>query len=341
MNICVISTTVIPCPPPGYSGLEQLAYQQAVGLANKGYTVTLIAPQGSSVPSNVKLIITQLRESERHAYNRYWNILPSYDVIIDNSWEKWSYILKMEGRLQTPILGVLHAPINTMYGSPPPVEKPCLVAISQDQATAVKEHLKKEAMVSYNGVDIDFYHQQRIKRNDRYLFLARISTIKGPDIAINVAKETDISLDLVGDDTLTGEPELVAKIKQDCIINPRFRYVGPQSREECVHWFNSNKALLHPNVRYKEPFGLAPVEAQLCGMPVIAWNNGAMAETILPGITGYLVNHENEIIDLIKTDAVSHINPDKCREWASRFSYQNMIKRYEELCQIAINTGGW
>lgn len=341
MNICVISTTIIQCPPPGYSGLEQLAWQQAVGLANKGYDVTLIAPQGSHVPDNVKLFETQLRESERSAYKKYWSMLPSYDVIIDHSWEKWSYILKTEQKLASPILGVLHAPVHTMYNSPPPVDKPCLIAISQDQAQAVRDHLKVDVRVSYNGVDPDFYKRTGVKRTNRYLFLARISTIKGPDIAVNVAKRTNCGLDIVGDDTLTGEPELGNNIKQECITNPNLRYIGPQSRENCVHWFNSNKALLHPNMRFKEPFGLAPVEAQLCGMPVIAWDNGAMRETIKNGETGFLVNTEDELCDLIKSDAVSSISSGRCREWASQFSYSNMVNKYEELCKLAIETGGW
>ena len=29
-----------------------------------------------------------------------------------------------------------------------------------------------------------------------------------------------------------------------------------------------------------------------------------------------------------------------CREWASQFSIENMVKRYEELCKEAIE-GGW
>ncbi len=341
MKICVISTTVITCPPVGYSGLEQLAWQQAVGLANKGHSVTLIAPKGSTVPSNVTLYETELMEKERSAYKKYWQMLPTFEAIIDNSWEKWSYILKMEGNLSAPVLGVLHAPIHTMYNRMPPIPKPCMVAISKDQASAVLELHKTEAKVAYNGVDVDFYQNKVKPRNNRYLFLARMSSIKGPDIALEVAKKAGVGLDMIGDDKLTGEPALAEQVKQECVKNPHFRYIGPQNREECVVWFNQNKALLHPNKNYKEPFGLAPVEAQLCGMPVIAWDNGAMRETIRNRQTGYLVNSAEEIVELIKSDAVSEIRPQDCREWASQFSYNNMIDRYEELCQHAISEGGW
>jgi glycosyltransferase involved in cell wall biosynthesis len=341
MKVCVISTTIMTCPPIGYSGLEQLAWQQAVGLFNKNHSVTLIAPKGSEVPIGLNLIETKLGESERNAYKKYNESLKEYDIIIDNSWEKWSYISKIEEKIKIPILGVLHAPIDTMYNSAPPLEKPCFVSISRDQSFALREHLKCDSKVAYNGVDIDFYKPSYLKRNKRYLFLARMSTIKGPDIAISVAKNCKIGLDLVGDDIITGEPNLSKFIQEECIKSEFLKYVGNQNRSECVIWFNTNKCLLHPNKLYKEPFGLAPVEAQLCGMPVIAWDHGAMRETIKHGETGYIVNSQEEIEEIIKSDNVSSLNSDRCREWASQFSNTNMVNRYEELCKLAIETGGW
>lgn len=339
MKICVISTTVIPCPPSGYAGLEMISWLTANGLQAKGHDVTLIAPKGSKTTAN--LHETTLMEQEKQAYSGYWNKLPKFDAIIDHSWEKWSYILKMEGKLKAPILGVCHAPIHTMYMTPPPVEKPCLVCISQDQADGCKEHLKKDAEVCYNGVDVDFYSNKNRKRNDRYLFLARISTIKGPDIATRVAVKTGVGLDIVGDDKFTNEPQLAQAIKGECFLNPKLRYVGPQNREDCATWFNTNKAMLHPNKIFREPFGLAPVESQLCGMPVIAWDNGAMRETVKHGETGFIVKSEEEMIDLISNDAVSSIKAKDCQEWARKFSYENMVDRYEELAIKAVDTGGW
>jgi glycosyltransferase involved in cell wall biosynthesis len=188
---------------------------------------------------------------------------------------------------------------------------------------------------------VNFYKPSKVKKNDRYLFLARISSIKGPDIAVDVAKKCKIGLDMVGDDKLTGEPDLVTKIQNECTMTPGLRYIGPQNRDQCVVWFNQSKAMLHPNKHYKEPFGLAPVEAQLCGLPVIAWDNGAMRETIKHGETGFLVNSQEEMETLIRENAVASIKPKRCREWASKFSYKAMIDRYEHLCQEAIETGGW
>lgn len=339
IRICVISTTAMLHPPVGYSGLEMLAWQQAEGLKARGHTVTLVAPRGSKTTCD--LHETTLGESEQLAYSGYRHKLKDYDCVIDNSWNKWAYIAKMEGQCQAPILGVMHSVINTMYNNPPPVEKPCLVCISKDQATQCKERLKVEAKVAQNGVDINFYKSLNKKRNGRYLFLARFSSIKSPDIACNVCKNCKVGLDLVGDDRLTAEPEFVKSIRNTCALTPGFRYIGPQSRSDCVNWFNTNKALLHPTFTWPEPFGLSPIESQLCGTPVIAANFGALSETVKHGESGFLVNSPQEMEEIIKSDAVSSINPKRCREWAaSQFSFENMIARYSTLCEEAIR-GGW
>lgn len=340
MKICVISTTIMTCPPAGYSGLEMVAWLQAKGLSQRGHKVLLVAPVGSKPPDNVELHGTTLGEPESQAYSGYTHRLPEHDAIIDNSWEKWSYMLKIDGKLDAPILGVLHAPAETMYKTPPPIVHPCLVAISKDQSVAAMECLGVPARVAYDGVDVDFYNNQpKWTRNDRYLFLARMSRIKGPQIAVDIARKLRIGLDLVGDDKITGEPQLAQRMLAQAKNN--ITYHGGVPREKAVEFFSTRKALLHMNLLFREPFGLAPVEAQLCGMPVIAFDNGAMRETVKHGETGFIVKTQEEVEELIKTDAVASIKSDKCREWASQFSVEAMIDTYEKLIEEAVETGGW
>jgi len=338
MKICIVSTTILPCPPSGYSGLEMIAYQQAAGLAARGHAVMLVAPNGSKPPAGVELHQTTIGEAEGQAYSGYWQKLPNFDVVIDNSWQKYSYILKAEGRLKAPVLGVLHAPPNTMYATPPPIPLPCIVAISKDQAFFVSECWGVPARVAYNGMDPDFYKAvPGIQKNGRYLFLARFSKIKGPHIAVDAARKLRFGLDLVGDDKITNEPDYAQRIMS--LAQHNIKYHGGVPREKCVEFFTASKALLHMNMHYREPFGMAPVEAQMCGLPVIAFDNGAMRETIKHGETGFLVKKEEEVEELIKNDAVKDIKPEVCRDWAVQFSTQNMVLRYEELCKEAVDRG--
>jgi glycosyltransferase involved in cell wall biosynthesis len=346
MKVTVVSTPVFPCPPPGYSGLEHLAWLQAEGLAKRGHEVTLVAPDGSWAEHAKVLPTGPAGQHDEHmAYQKYWQHLLGADVVVDNSWQKHSYLLKAEGVLKAPVLGVMHAPVNTMYQTLPPVEKPCFVCISKDQANHFEALFDREARYAYNGVDPDYYKPiYGVPRTDRFLFLARFSSIKGADLAIQACKEAGVGLDLVGDTSITHEPDYFERCKAQC-DGDQIRMVGPATRGECVRWFTQAHALLHPNQRFREPFGLAPVEAMLCGCPVIAWRYGAMKETVWAREVNLVGSYE-ELVDQIKfysstPAALSSRDRELCREHALQFSVENMVSRYEELCKEALETGGW
>lgn len=336
MKICVISTTIFPCPPAAYSGLEMVAWNCAVGLHDQGHEILLISPKGSNTDWFEVHETTQF-ETEQQAYWGYKDRLANYDVIIDHSWQKWSYMSKIKDGLKSPILGVLHAPINTMYGRPPPVEKPCFVAISKDQAAHVRETLKVEAKVAYNTIDTSFYQDRYQGPRSGLLFLARMSRIKGPHLAIEIAKKTGDSLKVVGDDTITNEPEYGQQIKESCVGN--IEYVGGVTRSQTVDYYSRANCLLHMNKEYREPFGLAVIEAQSCGCPVIAFNNGAMRELIENGKTGFVVDSTEEALYLVKNQAYFDLDRQSIVDNAKRFdnSFCGMI--YSRLSHEALERG--
>ncbi len=341
MRICVVSSTIFQLPLKNYGGLEAIAWECAKGLASKGHKVSLVAPEGSYCPGvEIISIGPEGRVNEKQAYGAYWQKLLEMDVIIDHSWAKHSYMLKAEGRLKAPVLGVMHAPVKTMYQILPPVEKPCIVCISKDQALQCEQVHEREARVAYNGIDLDFYRPIGVPRTNRYLFLARFSTIKSPDIAQDVCLDTNNSLDLIGDCQITQEPEYLERIKSKADGN-QIRFVGPASRSECVYWFSQAHGLIHLCPNFREPFGLAPIEAQACGAPVLCWDKGAMRETVLHHETGFIVKSVDEAKYVLKNNLIGSLNRNKCREWASHFSVQNMCDRYSALCDEAVSTGGW
>lgn len=355
MKLCVVSSCVFPVPLSDYGGLEQIAYHCAEGLAARGHDVSLVAPEGSS-PTLSTLIPCGPpgRIDERHAYAGYWHRLPEFDAVISHDWQKWSTVLQMEGKLTAPVLKVLHAPVGGMFQSLPPIPKPCFVAISNDQREDFRALFPgAEARVCHNGVDPEFYKSTGVPRTDRYLFLARFSSIKGADLAIEACLRAGAGLDIVGDTSITHEPDYYHYcVRQAQRSSPgwdrskgrQIHIVGPASRGACVGWFSRAKALLHPNERFREPFGLAPVEAMQCGTPCISFDHGAMRETITEGISGRLVRSLDEMVEVIKSDwAGRFTEADRraCRGAAVHFSVANMAARYEELCHEAIRTGGW
>jgi len=79
------------------------------------------------------------------------------------------------------------------------------------------------------------------------------------------------------------------------------------------------------------------VEAQSCGVPVLAWNVGGVSETFAPGKSGFLVekNKEKAISELIRVIEARDILPIFSRQARANatkyFSYERVVKLYEEV----------
>jgi glycosyltransferase involved in cell wall biosynthesis len=356
MKIAVISTPVFRLPISGYGGLEQLAYQIAEGLAKKGHEVGLFAPDGSVCPGVQVIPFGPERQvDEKTAYSKTWQHLPSFDVVLDHSWQAWSHCLREEGVLKAPVLKTCHAPVNTMFQQLPKPKVLSFVCISEDQAAHFRGLFSRDCRVCHNGVDGNYYKAiPGLKRTKRFLFLARFSSIKGPLLAIQACKKAGVGLDLVGDTQITGEQEYLQKCLAEC-DNEQIRLWGNATRGECVRWFSQAHAMIHPNFPdpdsghpgFREPFGLAPVEAMLCGCPVVAGDFGAMRETIPSGdqafvndLPGRLVETPAGLEETVKFWSQGNFfAPEQranLRKHALQFSVERMVNRYEELCTEAI-----
>jgi glycosyltransferase involved in cell wall biosynthesis len=65
--------------------------------------------------------------------------------------------------------------------------------------------------------------------------------------------------------------------------NHNIRFVGWQSEQELVMLYRTAKALIFPS---EDDFGITPVEAMACGLPVIAYRAGGALDTVIDGETG-------------------------------------------------------
>lgn len=342
MRICVISTTVYTLPPPGYSGLEFLCYQWAVEFAKAGHEVTVVAPGDSQFPAvNIELIATGLREPEEAAYSKYKNRLESgeFDIIMDNSWGWFSALSQMEADHQLPVIHCYHSDPYTL-GTPPPIEKPCIVAFSEAQADIIRRRWNVACQVVHHGVDLSFYKpDSNVERGNRYLFLARYTPEKGFLEIAHLAKKCRVGLDAFGDVEIIASQDYVTKCFNEA--DGRAIRVNPGiSREEAVKQYQSHKALITwPN--YVEIFGLTTVEAMACGCPVISKDSGAAKELIKQGKTGFVVGTLEEAEELIKTDAVSKINPENCIKRAGQFSIEKSAEGHLRLMEDIKNDLYW
>jgi glycosyltransferase involved in cell wall biosynthesis len=90
--------------------------------------------------------------------------------------------------------------------------------------------------------------------------------------------------ELLPADAFAGRLRAVA---ESCGVADRVTLVGGVPREEMAGWYRSADVLV--TAPWYEPFGLTPLEAMACGVPVIGSNVGGIADTVVDGLTGDLV----------------------------------------------------
>jgi glycosyltransferase involved in cell wall biosynthesis len=92
-------------------------------------------------------------------------------------------------------------------------------------------------------------------------------------------------------------------------------------------------ALLFP-IDWPEPFGLVMIEAMACGTPLIAFRRGSVPEVIDHGVSGFVVENEEEAVAAIKR--IGELDRRRVRAaFEQRFTAKRMaqdyIRHYESL----------
>lgn len=76
-------------------------------------------------------------------------------------------------------------------------------------------------------------------------------------------------------------------LAQERGVADRIKLTGAVAREEMPEWYRSADLVACP--AWYEPFGLTPLEAMACGVPVVAYAVGGLVDTVVDSVTGYLV----------------------------------------------------
>lgn len=180
-----------------------------------------------------------------------------------------------------------------------------------------------------NGVPIDELAAARHWKRNFAVFLGRICREKGVTIAIEAAKLIDIPLFVAGEVARYKEHQEYFEDEVLPALDRRRRLIGPIGFTRKRRLLSAARCLLVPSLA-PETSSLVAREALACGTPVIAFPNGALADTVEHGRTGFLVESIEEMADAIA--AADTIDPELCRAVArERFSLQTMVDRYFDL----------
>jgi len=117
------------------------------------------------------------------------------------------------------------------------------------------------------------------------------------------------------------------------VLEYGLRKIGPHPRKGDL--LKGASALLFP-IDWPEPFGLVMIEAMASGTPVIAFRRGSVPEVIEEGVTGFIVDNEEEAVAAVAR--VPELDRRLVRAtFERRFSARRMaedyLRFYEKLLQ--------
>lgn len=186
----------------------------------------------------------------------------------------------------------------------------CFVAISEHVKDRIRTLYQRSAEVLYPPVETEFYTPDPyLPKEDYYLIVSALVPYKRTDLAVRAMTRLGRKLVVIGDG-----PERTALQK---IAGPRVRFLGWQTDEAIRDHYRRARALIFPG---EEDFGIVPVEAQSCGLSIIAYGKGGALETVSKK-TGVFFNEPTEtaLIDAVERFEAVSFEPVEARANALRF----------------------
>jgi len=334
MKIAQVAPLIESVPPRLYGGTERIVSYLTEELVSLGHDVTLFA-SGDSITS-AELVPCCPRALRLDPAVR--DVIPHFMVMIDKVRERaeefdvlhfhvdlfhFPLFRALAGRTLTTPHGRLDLedlkPFYYRFAEMP------LVSISNNQRKPLP-HANFVVTVQH-GIPADL-HRPSFEQGGYIAFLGRISPEKRPDRAIRIARAAGIPLKIAAKVDKVYEDYFRTEIVP-LIDGPGVDFIGEINEREKTKFLGEAAALLFP-VDWPEPFGVVMIEAMACGTPVLAFRCGSIPEVIEDGITGKVVDNEEEAIAVLP-GLLSYDRRAVRQRFEEKFTATRMAKDYVSL----------
>ena len=332
MRIAQLAPLAESVPPKLYGGTERVVAWLVDELVKLGHDVTLFASGDSRTTGKLHPVWPRALRLGRKGVDpsaacallleAIGKRAADFDVI--HSHVDWlplpllsrlgvPFLTTMHGRLDLPGLSdVVHTFPNAGF-----------VSISDNQRRPLRD--ARWIATILHGLPSSLFHPAYDQ--GRYLaFLGRLTAEKGPEAAIRIARAAEMPLRIAAKIPRAETAYFKRRIEPH-VDGKTVALVGEVDDAKKQPFLAGASALLFP-IDWPEPFGLVMIEAMACGTPVIAYGSGSVPEVIEDGMTGFIVENEEEAVRAVRELPRLDRRTIRAR-FEERFTASRMAREYE------------
>jgi glycosyltransferase involved in cell wall biosynthesis len=198
------------------------------------------------------------------------------------------------------------------------------LAISRWVSSCIWRAYRRRSVVVHPPVDVDAFAPGSA-RGDHYVAVSRLEPHKRLDLVVDAFSRSGRPLLVVG------EGSEGARLRERA--QPNVSFLGRVSDQEVAELLARARGLVHAG---EEDFGIAMVEAQAAGCPVVAYSGGAASEIVADGRTGVLFPQQTvrAVQDAVETlEALPRLRTAELRASAERFSRERFKQRLGQVLE--------
>ena len=189
----------------------------------------------------------------------------------------WDYHNYIQHEKVNPLIGALLSPLlrNLRLWDRAAADRvEHFVAISEGVRQRIQKFYRRDAVVIHPPVDVERFGAHR-DHEAYFLVVSRLIPYKRIDLAVEAFGQLGLPLKIVGDGR--------DRRRLQAMAGPNIEFLGRLPDYQVEQLLSGCKAFVFPG---EEDFGIAPLEAQAAGRPVIAYAAGGALETVVEGVTG-------------------------------------------------------
>jgi glycosyltransferase involved in cell wall biosynthesis len=201
-----------------------------------------------------------------------------------------------------------------------------LATVSEWIADLVGCTYQRQAQVIYPPVDVERFSPNR-EHSDYFITISRLVPHKRLDLIIQAFNSLKLPLLVIGEGPERAHLEQMA--------GPNIHFLGYLSDQAVAEVLACGRAFISAG---EEDFGLATVEAQAAGIPVIAYRKGGALETVIEGETGVFFDDPSpralaKAVEYLRSTQ-QQFNPTHIAASVQRFNKQRFLREFSEFTQL-------